>query len=51
MKIRTNVRAGLAYYDRCGGSRCGGTRCGGSTRCGGGGRCDGGYYYQTYDAY
>ena len=34
MKIRTNVRAGLA--DRCGG-RCGGalaTRCGG-TRCGG----------------
>lgn len=35
MKIKTNVRAGIAY-DRCGGStRCGGTRCGGSTRCGG----------------
>ena len=35
MKIKTNVRAGLA--DRCGG-RCGGaiqTRCGGTPRCGG----------------
>jgi hypothetical protein len=53
MKIRTNVRAGIAYYDRCGGSRCGGTRCGGSTRCGGrcgGTRCGGGPYQPvTYE--
>jgi hypothetical protein len=34
MKIRTNVRAGIAdtgYYPRCGAT----TRCGGGTRCGG----------------
>jgi len=34
MKIRTNLRAGLALQrDRCGGTtdRCGGTRCGGTT--------------------
>jgi hypothetical protein len=37
MKIKTNVRAGYATYDRCGGA----TRCGGSTRCGG----------TTYDRY
>jgi hypothetical protein len=40
MKIRTNVRAGIAN-DRCGG----GTRCGGSTRCGGGTRCGGSVLY------
>ncbi len=35
MKIRTNVRAGIAY-DRCGGTtnRCGG-RCAPTPRCGG----------------
>jgi hypothetical protein len=31
MKIRTNVRAGIATSPRCGGS----TRCGGSSRCSG----------------
>jgi hypothetical protein len=31
MKIKTNVRAGIAAGDRCGGTRCGGTRCGGTT--------------------
>ncbi|MEA3052915.1 MAG: hypothetical protein QOG72_1818 [Sphingomonadales bacterium] len=33
MKIRTNVRAGIAAdgSTRCGGTRCGGTRCGGGS--------------------
>ncbi len=34
MKIKTNVRAGLAPSPRCGGSTTA-TRCGGGTRCGG----------------
>ena len=32
MKIKTNIRAGIASSPRCGGS----LRCGGGTRCSGG---------------
>jgi hypothetical protein len=36
MKIKTNVRAGVYYNDRCGGNRCGG-----------GSRCVGVYQYDV----
>lgn len=34
MKIKTNVRAGAASGDRCGGASVA-TRCGGTSRCSG----------------